>query len=105
MSAALRQKVTQLQEKIDQTGQVVKAQERCLPTLLIVGAIVPIFFFGLFYFWQPKIVQVKEGSKHVRSVKRVFYVTLAITIVIWIAMYFYAWYKGYVGMSMVCARG
>ena len=104
MSDSLRQKVAQLQEKIDQTTQAVKTQERCVPTLLIAGAIVPVLFFAIFFFWQPKIVQRKEGSKYVRDLKKVFYWTVGITLLIWVAMYAFAWYKGYVGLGVVCAR-
>jgi hypothetical protein len=75
---------------------------RCIPTMLIMAALVPVVVWVLLFLVQPRFVQKKEGSKSVRDNKRVFYWTLLFTGLVWIAMYGYAWCKGS-GLSMVCA--
>jgi hypothetical protein len=98
-----RQKVATLEQSISQASQSVNAKERCLPMMLIVGAIFPLILATILFFWQPSIVQTKEGGKMVRSNKKLFYWTLGTTIVVWAAMYGYSYYTGHIA-KMVCAR-
>ena len=101
----------QLQDKISELSHLVKTakgkldeKEKCIPIMLIVGAIVPIVVWLALYFIQPAFVKVQEGSKQVRSNTKVFYWTVIITVVAWVAMYLWAWCQGYDQISMLCAR-
>lgn len=98
-----RQKTAQLEQSIAKTSQTLKAKERCFPTMLIAAAVFPLIIFGILFFWQPSIVQRKEGSKNVRDNKKVFYWTLGLTVLVWAGMYGYSYWAGH-RVSMLCPK-
>lgn len=101
--SSYRQKVAQLEQSIAQTSQTVKSKERCIPYMIIAGAIFPVLLGLILYFAQPAIVQTKEGGKMVRSTKKLFYWTIGITLLVWCLMYGYSWWSGH-SVTMVCTK-
>jgi Trk-type K+ transport system membrane component len=101
---SFKDKVAELQKKIDDAGKGVAAKESCFPTLMVVGIAIPFVILLLLFFLQPSFVQKKEGNKYVRDGKRIFYWTLAVTLIGWLGLYLYSYCMGFSGMSMVCAK-
>jgi heme/copper-type cytochrome/quinol oxidase subunit 2 len=93
-------KVDSLKECIARESGKVNTKARCLPTMLIVGAVVPIVVWLALFF--SSFAQKKEGDKSVRDTKKVFIWTVIVTLVLWAAMYGYTWYRGANKMSVTC---
>lgn len=103
-SGSYAQKVSDLQSHVSAASAKVADKEKCFPTMLIAGIVAPILVTVLLYFLQPSFVQKKEGTKYVRNGPKVFYWTVLITVVIWIAMYLFTYCSGYSGAAMLCSR-
>jgi hypothetical protein len=99
-----RTRVAELQQKLDEATKTVASKESCFPTLMVVGIAVPFVMLILLFFLQPSFVQKKEGNKHVRDGKKIFYWTVATTLILWLGLYLYTWCMGYTNASMVCTR-
>lgn len=99
-----RDKVEQLENLLGEHQSKVQSKQKCLPTMMIAGAITPVILFLLFFFIKPSFVQVKEGNKFVRSGKKVFMYTIVLTLVTWLGMYLFTYCRGYNRASMLCAR-
>ncbi len=98
------EKVDKLQSQLDASNAKVANKEKCVPIMLIIGVIVPLLIFLLLYFLQPSFVQKKEGTKYIRNNTKLFYWTLLITVVLWIAMYLFSYCKGYKKSAMLCRK-
>lgn len=104
MSSSFESQVQALQERINKQESKIASKEKCLPTMLIAGIVVPFLLWALLYFLQPSFVQKKDGTKYIRDGTKVFYYTVGITLVIWVAMYLFTYCQGYDKASMLCAR-
>ena len=104
MSDKFAQKIEDLQKQISSASGKASKKEKCIPTMIIAAIAVPILAWVLLYFLQPSFVQKKEGNKYVRSAAKVFYWTVGVTVVIWIAMYLFTYCQSYSGLSMLCSR-
>lgn len=95
-------KVATFREKVASLEQQVKKfeGEKCIPTMAIAAAVIPLLIFLVLFFLQPGFVQRTEGNKSVRSVQKVFIYTLVISLIAWALMYCYSFFTG----SAVCAR-
>jgi hypothetical protein len=100
----LKEKTSQLETLLQESGAKIVAKERCMPTMMIAGMIVPLAVLLVLFFLQPSFVQKKEGKKSIRDGKKIFFYTVGITIMAWLAMYLYTWCRGYSTASMVCSR-
>ena len=98
------EKVSELQHSIDLETRKVASTERCFPTMLIASIATPFLLLLLLFFLQPSFVQRKEGEKYVRDGRRIFYWTVGITVVVWLAMYLYTFCDGFSAMSMLCSK-
>jgi hypothetical protein len=101
--ASFEDKVNELQAQLDQGSKKIKAADSCYPTLMIAGIAAPFLLLIILFFLQPSFVQVKEGDKYVRSGRKVFYWSVALTLLIWLGMYLYTYCMGY-DASMICAK-
>lgn len=97
-------KIAELEKHVRRAGQRVSKKEKCIPTMLIAGIVAPILLFLMFFFIQPSFVQKKEGQKYVRSNAKTFYWTIGVTVIIWIAMYFFTYARGYNKSAMFCMK-
>jgi len=76
-------------------------KEKCTPSVVLYAIFVP-FAWWLILFWlKPGIVLKKEGSRQIRSHTKVFGWTIVLTVVSWIILYAYYYFKG---SSMVCMK-
>jgi hypothetical protein len=98
------EKVSELQNQIDLETKKISSSERCFPTMLIAGIVTPFLLLLILFFLQPSFVQRKEGEKYVRDGRRIFYWTLGVTLVVWLAMYLYTFCDGFSSMSMLCSK-
>lgn len=103
-SSTFAEKVAELQEQISSVSEKATGKEKCVPTMLIAGIVAPILVWILLYFLQPSFVQKKEGTKYVRDSTKVFYWTVLITVIIWVAMYLFSYCQGYQSAAMLCSR-
>lgn len=103
-AAAFKERVAGLQKEITAVAGKAAGKEKCIPTMLIAGIVAPILVWVLLFFLQPSFVQKKEGVKYVRDNTKVFYWTVLVTVVIWIAMYLFTYCQGYEGAAMLCSR-
>jgi len=99
----IRQNIDRLSKLIKEKKEQISKKAKCFPTMIVAGIIVPIVIWLILYFVQPEFVQVREGSRKVRSTTKVFYWTIIITVIIWAAMYLWVWCRGYDKISMICA--
>ena len=100
-----KSRVDELSRRIDSAKAGVASKEKCVPTLMIIGVIVPILLWLVLYFTQPSFVQQKEGDKYTRSTRKVFYWTIGATLVVWVALYMFTYFKSQSGGgSMFCKR-
>nr|QBK86338.1 MAG: membrane protein [Marseillevirus LCMAC102] len=104
MSVPFSSKIDKLQAHVEVSNAKAANKEKCVPIMLIVGIIVPLLIFLLLYFLQPSFVQKKEGTKYIRNNTKLFYWTLLITVVLWIAMYLFSYCKGYEKSAMLCRK-
>lgn len=86
-TSPFRDKILKLQAATDEGRRKIESKERSVPPMVIAGAIVPFVILLVLIFFQPSIVQRKEGDKTVRDNKKIFYWTVGLTLVIWLAMY------------------
>lgn len=100
----LKEKISQLEEKLKSVNKDVKSKDSCFPTLMVVGVAIPFVLLLLLFFLQPSFVQKKEGNAYIRDGKKIFYWTLAISLISWVCLYLYSYCIGYNNASMVCAR-
>jgi hypothetical protein len=102
--SSFREKVEKLSGDIQAKEEVVRNKEKCIPTIALVGIVVPFIILAILALFKPKIVQKKDGETYVRDPKRIFYWTVGLTIVVWLCMYLFSYFKGYSNMSMSCVR-
>jgi hypothetical protein len=103
-SAEFSRRVAQLQECLDKECGNAGTKSKCVPTMLITGAVVPIVLWALLYFIQPRFVQKHDEDGHSeRDTKKVFMYTVILTALVWAAMYGYSVYRGARNISMTCA--
>ena len=102
MSSGFRDKVAQLTAELDAAKKTL-ASENCTPTIVIIGAVVPIVVFLGLYFGSPGFVMVEEEGKEVRSLKKVFMWLVIITLTVWGGLFGYHMYSGG-DLSQTCVR-
>lgn len=93
-----RAKIQQLEQELAKSAKIVENPPSVggmnTPSMMTIASIIaPIIYFATLYFWSPKIVSVKSGKKHERSLKKVFLASLTLTILTWVGMYGYTSYK------------
>jgi uncharacterized membrane protein len=101
-SADFQKKIDELQSHLSSTSKMA-GKEKCLPTLLIIGAVAPLVVFLTLYFLQPSFVQKKEGTKYTRSGPKVFYWTLGVTLAMWVCLYLFSFCSNK-DIAMLCSR-
>lgn len=103
-SGNFAQKVAELQKSLEEGAQKTGKIEKCFPTLMVVGIAIPFLMLILLFFLQPSFVQRQEGDKMVRDGRRIFYWTVAMTLIAWFGMYMYTYCTGYNATSMLCSK-
>lgn len=91
-----REKIKQLQQELSKCEKTLDS-EGGISMMTICAAVIPVLLFIVFYFLQPSFVQEKESGKPVRSLKKIFIWTAALTIVVWIGMYIFTQTSMYQG--------
>ena len=97
-------RVAELQNSIDNANSGVSKKERCIPTMVIAGVIVPFLVIPMLYFLKPSFVQKQEGDKYIRNNTKVFCWGTVFTVLIWVCMYLFSYCRGYSKMGMLCSR-
>jgi hypothetical protein len=102
MSSNFENKIKELQRQIDAVsgGPTTSTPGTCFPTLTVIAVAIPIAVFLGLYFINPKLVQVKDGIKQVRSNTKVFLWTVVFTLILWAALYTYSYIRGHNGSSI-----
>lgn len=90
-----KEKIERLQAATEEGERKLTSKERSLPTIVIVGAVIPFVLLLVLFLVQPSIVQKKEGNKYVRDSKKIFYWTIGLTLVAWLGLYIWTWCQGY----------
>lgn len=103
-NSAFQNRVIELQTELDKLEGQLNKKAGCVPTLLIIGACIPVVVWFMLFFFQPGFVKKKEGSRQVRDNSKVFGWTIGITLFLWAGMYVFAYFKGYDIGGSVCHR-
>lgn len=91
-------RAAQLQAKVSELESMLEACTRktpggpmkgCMSYLIAIAIAFPFFIWAVLYFGKPSFVQRKEGSKTVRSGKKIFGWVLVLTIIAWALLYGY----------------
>jgi|688.fasta_scaffold26078_2 heme/copper-type cytochrome/quinol oxidase subunit 2 len=94
-----------LSSVLQDTKASVDGKEKCFPTLLAVGIVIPIVIWILFYFIKPSFVQKKTDSgTYQRDMKKVFLWTFIITLILWVCLYLWTYCDGYDKFAVLCSR-
>jgi hypothetical protein len=101
-SPKFKQRVAELDAALREGERKVVSKDNCFPISLAIGAVVPFITSVVLYFLNPRILQKKEGEKGLRDGKKIFWTTIAITLLIWSGMLVYNYYIGYDKMSVLC---
>lgn len=101
--SSFHEKLASLEASLEESRKKVSAADGCFPTLIAVGIAIPFLLLIILFFLQPSFVQRKEGNKFVRDGRKIFFWTVVMTAVAWLALYLYSWCTGY-NASMICAR-
>jgi len=100
-SSQYREKIAHLRNELNKAEGLL-GSEKCIPTMTIAAVVVPVLIFLVLFFLSPRFVQRKEGSKYIRCLKKVFLWTVILSIILWVTMYLYTYYKNYNG-SLICS--
>lgn len=108
-SSSFKDKVAQLERETQESSRKMSSKESCFPTLMIVGIAAPFLLLILLFFLQPSFVQRQENDgagnvKYVRDGRKVFYWSLALTLLLWLGLYLYTYCSGYSAVSMLCSK-
>jgi hypothetical protein len=94
-----------LSSKLNQTSSSIAGKEKCFPTLLAVGIVIPFVIWVLFYLIKPSFVQKKaENGTYQRDMKKVFLWTFIITLILWVCLYLWTYCDGYDKIAVLCSR-
>ena len=94
MSENFAERIAGLEALLNETEKQVSSEERCMPTMVIAGAVVPLVILLLLFFIKPSFVTRKEGKRKIRDGKKIAAYTAVATLVIWAAMYFFSKSRG-----------
>lgn len=98
------EKVAELQAATDSSSRKLALKEWCFPTLMIAGIVAPFVILILLYFLQPSFVQKQDGDKYVRDGRKIFYWSMAMTLILWLGFYLYSYCMGFNAANMLCSR-
>ncbi|MDB4769373.1 hypothetical protein OAG24_00260 [bacterium] len=90
---SFRQKIDELENQINKVSKDVDIKSKKFPTAYIVGAATPLIVGATLYFAQPSFVQNKESGEQAKNNKKVFCWTLVISILIWIVIYLFVYFR------------
>ena len=96
-----KEKVKELQAKIEGETKKFEDKEKCFPTMMVMAIAIPIIVWLILYFLQFKFVKKVEAGKEVRDNTKIFYWTVVITLLAWVGLYAYTYYWG---TGQVCTR-
>lgn len=88
-----KERIQKLQSLTEEGERKIKTKEMVIPTSVMVGAAVPLILLLVLYFVKPAFVTKKEGDKQVRDGKKIFYWTVGLTIIVWVAIYAWMYYN------------
>jgi hypothetical protein len=101
-SAAFKDKVQQLSAAIDEGTRKVSLKDQCFPTVVGIGVVVPFGTMLVLFLTRPYFVRKYEGNKSTLNVKRLFWYSMGITLLIWGMMYLFNLFKGFDRLAMMC---
>ena len=96
--------LNELTKSIEGVKKSASSKEKCFPTMIVLGVLAPILVWILLYFLQPSFVQKREGDEYTRNSTKVFYWTVLITLIIWVALYLFSFCSGNKNMQMFCTK-
>lgn len=99
---SFREKVDQLSAAIDEGHRRVSIKDQCFPTAVATGVVAPFATMLILFLSKPSFVRRSEGTRSVLSVKKMFWYTLGITILIWGMMYIFNMFRGFDRVAMMC---
>jgi len=100
-SEAFERRVQEMQAAIDSHESTTGGS--CVPNTLIVGTVLPLILFLVFYFVPFGFLNRQEGKKSVKDNKKVFLYTLLFSVLAWLGLYLYTRCNGDL-IGLVCSR-
>ena len=98
----LNARINKLSQSIDEGTRKVYIKDQCFPTVVAVGATVPFITMLVLYLTKPFFVKRYEGSRSLLDVKKFFWYSMLITIVVWGGVYIFNKYRGFDKLAMMC---
>lgn len=100
-----KQRTEDLTNLVNSQSSHIESKEKCFPTLLAVGAVVPFVVWAAFYFIKPSFVQQKNSDgTFSRNNKKVLMWTFIVTLVLWACLYLWTYCKGYDSIASICSK-
>ena len=76
---------------------------KCFPTMVVLGAVVPVILFAILFFVSPSFVQIQDDNgQYTRSNTKVFYWTLFASTLVWVGMFLFTYCRGYKKSALLC---
>ena len=101
--ATLADRINQLEAATQQAKAKLEVNATsCIPVSLIAAVLFPILLFLLLWWWSPPFVQTKVNGKSTRNTAKVFYITISVTVLVWLFMYMYARCDNFKKISRLC---
>jgi len=94
-STDFHEKVEQLQEELSKAQTSLTAEKKCIPVNMIAAGATPFLICTVLFFLSPKFVKVRDGDKYNRSMKKVLTWTILLSILVWVCIYLFTYYKSY----------
>ena len=95
-------RINELESQITNLQGKTAFKEKCIPTIIVLLVLTPIFIGLGLYFIKPKMVLTKKGSKYIRDKWKMWTRTALLTAIVWALLYGFAYYKGYNCFSVLC---
>jgi hypothetical protein len=83
-------RMREVQAEIDRI-EMESPVKSCVPTAIIIGIVIPILLFGIFYIFTPDMMKCQKDGTRQRSVKKVFWWSLIFSLAAWLALFALAW--------------
>lgn len=91
-------RINELEEMLELADEGTGIQQNCVPTLLIVGALIPFIISLVLYLTTPKFIQYKDK----KSWSKITQYTILFTIPLWLLMYLFTFNSVNQGAFLSC---
>ena len=100
MSEKFKERLGKLQSELKSC--VASSGTSCVPTLLVIGSVVPVVVWFAFYFIKPSFITYTDSSgEDVICPKKISLWVIGVTIVLWAGLYALTWSETF-NMGLAC---